>query len=229
MATIQANKTPGSRTEVGDSILQAAKKTNTKIIAPRLTAFAKIHAAYLNADAEVKDASAALRAQQEKVADADVEQDAAIQGLAAALAGEGLPRANPFKPLGFPAPSAICVLGYAKQATEVQKLAAAVSKRQGAGKASRAAAKSANAAAKRVLAAIKPIARLEKARTDAMTRRDTLEQPWETALAALKRGARAAEDDGAKGLFHALFDRGSAKKTTKPRSKSAPNAASPTP
>ncbi len=30
-------------------------------------------------------------------------------------------------------------------------------------------------------------------------------QPWETAFAALKQGARAAEDDGATGLFAALI------------------------
>jgi hypothetical protein len=225
MRTIQARNNPGSRVEVGDAILEAAKKTNTKAIAPRIAAFKKIHAAYLKANEQVRKADGALKAQQEKVAEADVDQDAAVQSLASALAGEGLPRTNPFKPLGFASPSAISQMAYAKQAAAVGELAAAAENRKGAGAASKKAAATARAAAKRVLTAIKPVERLEKDRSNAMAGRDALEQPWETALAALKRGAKAAEDDGAKGIYNALFVRASAKKNAKPSAKRTPKNA----
>ncbi len=61
-------------------------------------------------------------------------------------------------------------------------------------------------AAKAVTTALAAVAPALKATDGARSRRDALVQPWETAFAALKRGARAAEDDGAKGLFAALFE-----------------------
>jgi len=67
--------------------------------------------------------------------------------------------------------------------------------------------KAAGNAARKVEAALKPIAKLEKARADAMAKRDALEQAWETAFASLKRGAKAAEDDGHRGIHAALFER----------------------
>lgn len=56
--------------------------------------------------------------------------------------------------------------------------------------------------------------KLEKARTAAMSRRDAFAQAWETGFAGLKRGARATEDEGAKGLYAALFERKAAPKKT---------------
>jgi hypothetical protein len=60
-----------------------------------------------------------------------------------------------------------------------------------------------------------------------MAGRDALEQPWETALAALKRGAKAAENDGAKGIYSALFVRPSTKKTSKSSAKRGGKTAAP--
>ncbi len=55
-----------------------------------------------------------------------------------------------------------------------------------------------------------------------MTRRDALAQAWETAFAGVKRAARAAEDDGAKGLYGVLFERAKAA----PKRKKAPQSPS---
>jgi hypothetical protein len=83
-------------------------------------------------------------------------------------------------------------------------------------------AKAAGKAAGNVLVEMKPVAKLEKACADARSARDALTLSWETAFAALKRAARAAEDDGAKGLFGALFERApKAKKNGKKTAKSA--------
>jgi hypothetical protein len=230
MATLQSGNNPGPRIESGDHLLEVAAtlgKARTKPVAARLAAFATEHAAYKKADAAVKKADGALRRAQGKVGEADVGQDGAVETLASALVGEGLPRVNPFKPFGLASPNVIKNKGYAAEAGDIQKLCAKVKAHKPALPGSNAAAAVAVKAAKAVLAALKPIERLLKARTTAISRRDALEQPWETAFAAVKRGARAAEDEGAAGLFDALFGvekPGSgkkAKKATKAKAKVA--------
>lgn len=224
MASLQSGDSPGTRIAAGDSVIAAAKSVSTKPIAKRFTAFQKIHLAYVAADAKVKKATAALMTQQGKVAEADVDQDAAAMRLAGALPADGLPRLNPFKPFGAPPPTALCAMGHAAEAKTALALVQKVQKRKGLSKTSLDAAKDLGATAKKVQATLAPIPKLTKARTDAMSARDALDQAWETAFAGLKRAARAAEDDGAKGLYAALFER-----APKARSKAkAKPAASPT-
>lgn len=210
METLQSGNSPGTRIAAGDSVIEAAKSTETKAVAARLAAFAKAHTSYSVADAGVKKAGEALQKQQARVAEADVTQDGAVVDLAIALPADGLPRLNPFKPFGAPAPATLQGLGYAEEAKTVLALESAVLKHKNISKGSIAAAKAAGEAALRVQAELQAIPKLEKARTDAMTRRDALAQAWETAFASLKRAARAAEDDGAKGLYGALFERAKA-------------------
>lgn len=218
METLQSGNSPGTRIAAGDSVIEAAKSIETKAVAVRLAGFAKAHSSYSVADAGVKKTSEALQKQQARVAEADVTQDDAVVDLAIALPADGLPRLNPFKPFGAPAPATLQGLGYAEEAKEVLALESAVLKRKNISKGSIDAAKAAGQAALRVQAELKAIPKLEKARTDAMTRRDALAQAWETAFAGLKRAARAAEDDGATGLYGALFERA---KTAPKRKKKA--------
>lgn len=224
MATLQSGNSPGTRIAAGDSVLEAAKSTETKPVAGRLAEFKKVHASYSDADAVVKKAGEALQKQQARVAEADVTQDGAVLALADTLPLDGLPRLNPFKPFGAPAPTLLQGMGYADEAKAVLALESAVLKRKNLSKGSTAAAKAAGKAALRVQAELKAIPKLEKARTDAMTRRDALAQAWETAFAGVKRAARAAEDDGAKGLYGVLFERA---KPAPKRKKKAPAGAEP--
>ena len=53
--------------------------------------------------------------------------------------------------------------------------------------------------------ALAPIAKLEKTVADARRTRDAIAKVWESALAALRRGARSAADDGAPDLYPTLF------------------------
>ncbi|MFT3768586.1 MAG: hypothetical protein QM820_24330 [Minicystis sp.] len=214
MPTLQSGDSPGTRIAAGDVVLASAKSVSTKPIAARFAAFQKAHLAYRAADAKVKKATAALIKQQSKVGEADVDQDSAVMSVASALSGDGLPRLNPFKPFGAPPPTALCALGYDAEAKTALALVLAVQKRKGLSKGSIDAAKKLGAAAKKVQAALAPIPKLTKARTDAMSTREALAQGWETAFAGLKNAARAAEDDGVKGLYAALFER-----APKPKSK----------
>lgn len=216
MNTLQSGHSPGNRIEAGQQLVERAKAVKPTAVKPRFTAFASIHKLYAAAHAKVGKADRALQKQQAKLAEADVLQDEAVARLAAKLPADGLPRTQPFKPFGFTRPSALQQREATAEAKLLQKLAAAVLKHKGASAATKAAANAALKAAAGVLGASAPIAKLTSARTSAMHARDALEQAWETAFAALKRGAKAAEDDGAKGLFAALFDaKPKAKRATK--------------
>ncbi|MDC3960788.1 hypothetical protein [Polyangium jinanense] len=227
MPTIQSGGSPGTRIEAGDAVLSAAASIDTSPIAGRIAAFEKIHTSYSAAAAAAQKAAEALRAQQEKVAEADVDQDGSVDTLASVLPADGLPRANPFKPFGVAAPNKVKELGYAREAKVLLGLEKAILKKKASfSQQSLDAAKATGNAARKVEAAIKPIAKLEKARADAMAKRDALEQAWETAFASLKRGAKAAEDDGHRGLYAALFERAAPAKK-KSRAKKADDASAP--
>jgi hypothetical protein len=207
MGTIQSRGAPGPRVEIGNAVLEAARGLDTQVIKARLAAFEKAHKAYAAAHAQGERAQEALRARQSEVGERDVDQDEAVMNLANALVGEGLPRKNPFKPLGFVAPSRLVDLGYAEEAKKVRRLVAAVLKRKGLSKAGAQAARAAEKAALAVDKALAALGPFEQAHKAALARRDGLAQGWETKFAALKRGARWAADEGAPDLFAALFER----------------------
>ena len=196
---------PGGRVSVGDAILTSAKQAKTTAIKKRLAAFTAAHRAYVKAHDAADSASERLAAQQRAIAESDVAQDAAVEALAASCAGDGLPRANPFAALGFHAPSVIQAMGYATEAKVVRALATAVRRHPLASPRTRDAANASEKLARAVEAEIAKIAPLARAHAAAITEREALAQDWETTLAALKRGALAAEDDEGKGLVARLF------------------------
>lgn len=205
MRTLRSRGNPGSRTEVGNAVLTSARTVKNEAIAPRLRLFEKAHAAFLAADERARHADEQIRKQSEAVGMADIAQDSAVMRLADALVAEGLPRANPFKPLGFASPAKLARMGYAEEAQEAQRLARAVLARDGIGKAASSAAQALASAAQAVEKALTPMPRLVETRTAALRQRDTLGQAWETQFAGLKLAAQMAEADGATGLFAELF------------------------
>ena len=207
MPTLKMPFAPQARNTTGDAILEAAATLDTKPLKGRLAAFAKAHREHAAAEAAVRKAEAKLVAAQAKVGEQDALLDEAIGQLAAALAGDGLPRVNPFRPLGLPAPSAMMNMAQAEEPKVARKLVAAVRRRAGLTKATLAAAAKVEKGAGAVEAALAPIAELTKQFQGAIARRETLAMPWEKAFSALKRGARAAEDEGSQGLFEGLFQR----------------------
>jgi hypothetical protein len=225
MRTIRTrSKGPGARTEVGNAVLASARALEVEALAPRVAAFEKAHAAFLAADAKVSEAEEALARQSRQVGAADAAQDAAVMKLASALVADGLPRQNPFKPLGFAAPSTLTHLGYGREAELARRLSQAVLGRDGVGKAAADAARSLDAAAREVQKALEPVESLTEARAAAVRLRDTLGFDWEARLAALKLAARAADVDGARGTYAALF--GEQRPRAKRRKPAPPPAAS---
>lgn len=207
--TLKHNPNPMSRITVGDVVLAAAETTRTEAVAKELAAFAEAHRDYAAAEAAVEAARAAKRAQEERVAELDLDQDAAIDKLAAAATADGLPKGNPFKPLDaskpVPPPATLKRMQYAKEAEVVRRVVWLLGRRKDLSARTRDEAKAADAAAANLLGALAAVPALEGALREATARREALAQPWETALARLKLGARYADQtEGAK-LYATLF------------------------
>ena len=207
MATLAPGKSPGQRIVCGDQVLCAVDAVDTSAIAGRVASFRKAHLLYSAAEMAVRKAGQALRTQQEVVFVADVALNVAVDLLASVLPADGFPRQNPFRVFGAPSPSALKTMGMAGGANEVLALERAVLMKSSISPKSADAARAAGDAARKVQAALKPLAKLQKARVNAMARRDALAPGWGKALASLKLAAMAADDEGHTGLFAALFDR----------------------
>ncbi|UJR82030.1 hypothetical protein [Sandaracinus amylolyticus] len=215
MATLQSGTSPGQRVKAGDLVLDRAKGAPITPIKKRVDGFAKVHRELVKAQAAAQKAVAAHVAQERKIGEADDAQDASVGELAGALVGAGAPRLKPFQGYSEHSPSDLAGMPQQKQARELVKIASKCAKHPDARV--KKAASAARAAAEKLLAAEKPLAALARERSAAIAARDAIGPRWEKAFSALKRAAKSAEDDGATGLFAALFEvEGPArKKTTK--------------
>jgi len=185
--------------------LTAAKSVNTRPVQARLEAFERAQRAYAAAQGKVDAAEAVLHAAQAKVVQRDAEQDEAVDGLARALITDGQSRVKPFAGCGGPTPAALMHLPAAEKAEQIHALVTALQRNAGLSKAAQQACEAADKAAR---AAEKALARIEAqqaALSQTRQARDALVQTWERTLAALKRGARAAIDDGEPYLYTTLF------------------------
>ena len=217
MATLQAVHNPSGRIDTGNLVLSAATSVASAPIAKPLKAFTSAHKAFASADARVVKADENVRKQQEVVGMRDAMQDLAIDALARQLIASGAPKANPFKPLGFAAPSTLQNMGYGAEAKEAQRLASAVKRAKGMSKGALLAASLLDKTAKEVESGLKELPRLLDARKAAIAARDGAAQAWETTFAALKLGAAFADSQGAKGLHEALFVKTAKAKPNRPR------------
>lgn len=224
MAKVKLNSNPGSRIEVGDTILEKGKTVKLGGLGPRFKAFGRAHTSFVRLEAAVRKAEAKLQQQQRRSGEADALQDLEVERVAGALAGDGYARKNPFEALGFPPPSAIKGLDRAEEAEVVLKLAAAVKKRSDVSPATLAAAARAEKAARAVQAALAPIAALDKAMRQALQARGVAQGEWEYRYAGLKLAARVAAVDGDGRVEAAFFGTPAspAKRTRKKATKAEP-------
>jgi hypothetical protein len=210
---------PGNRVKMGTAILAAARAVNTALIKSRLATFSAAHRRYADAQGKVDTADADLRSAQAKVARYDAEEAAAVERLAVALANDGHSRLKPFAAFGGSGPSAVKELPVRERAKAVQQLIAGVQHAPALTARTRQAARAAEQAARGLEAALSNMDQSEASLRDLRFRRDTLGQQWDLALGALRRRTRSAADDGAPGLFSALFGAG---RPTRKRSTPAP-------
>lgn len=197
---------PARRLEMGAAILAAARVVDTELVSARLAAFAKAHRSYAEAQQQVETAEKQAREAQVRLALRDAEQDRTVEILARRLVNSGQPRSNPFAAFGIAAPSAVKDLAPAAEAKAVHRLITAIQQQKGLGKEVLNAAEAADAAAKTVETAAGAVEKLQSACERCRHARDAIGQLWAIALAALKRGARSAADEGAPDLYTALFE-----------------------
>ena len=205
MARSKRKNGSGTRLRVGAGVLSAARAIDTRLVKGRLGRFERAHRAYVAAQRKVDAAESQLRSAQARLAECDAVQDEAVETLARALVADGQPRGNPFEAFGAPAPGTLTRLVFAEEAEAVHALVAAVQRSKGVSKATLQAAQTADKAARVVVQALAPVAKLQDTVRDARRTRDAVAQGWESTLAALKRGARAAADEGAPDLYPTLF------------------------
>jgi hypothetical protein len=207
MATINIGTSAMSHLNAGASILAAARTVETRLIKVRLAAFERAQRSYSAAHDKVGAAEAQLGAAQTRLGELDADQDETVDALARALVAEGQPFNNPFGAFGPLAPRKLMAQPVADEVRAIHQLVAAVQRGKGVSKPTLQAAQTAEKAARAVEQQLAQIEKLQESTREARHTRDAVAQGWAKDLAALKRGARAASDDGAQHLYATLFDR----------------------
>lgn len=208
-------QTSVTRIKKGAAILTAAQVVDSKAVKARLNAFAAAHTAYADAQRKLDEADALLRAEQARLA---AVEPAALDSLKRALITDGQAIGNPFAVFGAPSSSAIKTLPLPEKAQVLRDLAKAVQRRTTVSAAVLSAAQAIEQLANELDPATGALGSLRDEVVKARQVRDVLAQNWDTTLAALRRGARAAVDEGAPNLYAALFapSRRSTKKVKAP-------------
>ncbi len=221
---MNTNMQPARRLKQGAAILAASDVADIRLVQKRFSAFAEAQRTYAKAQRAVEAIEAALRANQSKLDACDAQQDAAVEQVVRALIAAGRPRQNPFAAFAVPTASTIQQLPYADEAEAIHKLAGGVQQDPTLGTAVRRAAQLADDAAKQMDKELVLVNKLRARLRSARQTRDAAQTTWKLTLAALKRGARAAADDGAADLYLQLFGSESRikKKTAPPTPATAP-------
>jgi hypothetical protein len=217
MAAKKSTTSPATRLDMGAAILLAAKINTVQSIKRRLDAFTRVHRRYTAAQSRVDAVDAQIQAAQASLAANDAAQDGAVEALARALIFGGHLRRNPFAAFGADSPWAIKNLAPGDEASAIHHLVAAVQRQSPPSAETAQATQVAEKAARAVEATLGTLVDLQGTSRQARQRRDTIGDSWDKSLAALKRGARAAIDDGAPGLYSALFGRFARTKSKKPQ------------
>lgn len=199
---LQKNQRPTARIKTGTAIRTAAEVVDTKPVNTRLQAFLTAHTAYVEAQRKLEEAEALLRSEQVRLA---AIEPGFVDGLARALIADGQALANPFAAFGAPSPAAIRSLPLFEKPQAFRDLAASVQRRTTPSPGVLAAVQMVEQLANQLDPTTGTIGSLRSEVAKARQVRDVLGQSWETTLAALRRGARAAADEGAPGLYSALF------------------------
>ena len=209
MATKSRRKgSKGSRLRLGEAVLSAATQADTRPVKDRLARFTEVHRRYAVAQRKVDAAETELAAAEARVVECDTRQDQAVELLARAVSFvEGRSRRNPFDMFGAPAPSAITRLPFPEAAAAVHDLVVRIRSSKHVSKETLDLAQSAEEGARAVEEALVPVPKLEENVLRTRGVRDALIPEWDDALSALRRGARAAADEGAPNLHATLFPR----------------------
>jgi hypothetical protein len=197
-----------SRLKIGSAILAAAEVVDSNPIAARLTAFAAAHRVLTDAERKVDEAEAKLEAEKLRLAQRGADHDEAVESLARRLVNDGQPRPDPFGAFVATTPSEIKRMAPAEAARAVRGLIAAIRRGTHLSSATLAAVQHLEEVTQQVEAAVVPVEQLSGEVRAARQPAEVVARTWQKTLSALRRGARAAGDDGAPDLYGALFKSG---------------------
>lgn len=209
MKTLRDPHTPAPRVATGDAILESGKALDAadrKALGATFAKFVARHGAYAAAEAIVEKAEANVRAQQANIADAAHAVAEAVEAIATKLIDAGAKRTSPLKGYSKKTASEIAEASHANQKTFVAALTKAIRNQKGASKELLAACNVAEKATAALLKADAAAPPIERARHQAIVRRDTLGVPWEKAFKALKNKAKTVDDERGSSTFASLFD-----------------------
>jgi len=216
---------PALRLRIGASMLSAAGAVDTRPVKKRLVRFQREHRRYFAAQRKVIAIERRLRTARERLSRLDAAQDEAVETLARALVADGHRRRNPFAAFGAPSPSRVARLPFADEVDVVHRLVAAVRRGGALGERTSEAARAADDAARAVGQAVIRVNEIEAQVRAARRTRDAVGRAWHSAYAGLKRGARAAADDGAPEIHAILFPAASRARSKRPLGVTAPGNA----
>ena len=207
MATINIGTSATSHLNAGASILAAARTVETRLIKQRLAAFERAQLTYSAAHEKVGAAEAQLGAAQTRLGELDADRDEAVDALARALVADGQPLGNPLGAFSSLTPRKLMAQPVADEVRAIHQLVVAIQRGKGVSKPTLQAAQTAEKAARAVEQQLAQIEKLQASIREARHTRDAMAQGWTKDLAALKRSARSAADDGEPLLYATLFDR----------------------
>jgi hypothetical protein len=193
------------RLRAAAAVLAGAEVAETTLVAGRLQSVTAAHREYREALRKVDEAAVRLEAERRGLAELDAVHDAAVEQLAISLVNEGLPRTNPFAAFDAEAPSVIKRLAPADAARAVRTLLTALSRRETLSPATLEAGRRVEQSTQRIEAALPGLHARQDELQAARHMSEVVGPRFDSALAALRRAARAAADDGAVDLYTALF------------------------
>ncbi|MGD0949007.1 MAG: hypothetical protein ABSA52_16470 [Candidatus Binatia bacterium] len=224
MSTIDVGKSANTQLKSGAAILAAAGTVDTRLIKDRLRTFQEAQQTYADAHAKVQHAEAVLAKAQ---AQFRTEQRAVVDTLARALVADGQQLRKPFAAFGTVTMGALIHMPAADAVKALPELVAAIRRSKTLGKVTLQAVPGAEKTTRGMEQALAHIEALGSTVYDARATRHAVAQAWEAALGALKRGARAAADDGAPALYATLFDRPARTKANNHKPAPAPTPSAP--
>lgn len=196
---------PQALIDAGRRVSERFDATAHAVIGADLKKYLTWHSRYASRAEAVARLEASLEVAREALAQADAVRDEATLALDRALIADGAPKKNSFKAFGAPAPAALIDASLEDQGRAVRALIGKLKR----AKDSSGAVKSALKALEKADAAVTPKASKVKGAVEALAaarkERDALERPLRRAFSVLKLRAKAAELDGAPGLYADLF------------------------
>lgn len=205
MANFIDGFSPQHHLGAGEQLKRYFNPTNHAVVAAEMKAYLGLYAKYAAKQKAVDSAEAKEAKAREALGEADTVRDDAVLSLDLALINDGASKQNSFKQFGAPAPSAFVTLAVEKESAAVKALVAKVMKSKSASKPVLAAAKALAAANARVAPKEAALKAAVAGSTNARIDRNAIDRPLRRALSVLKLRTRAAETEGASGLYAELF------------------------